>query len=415
MAKAVVGLVALLLVSFQPQEPADKVRALVEQLVSGDIETRDRAQAELIKIGPSALPALRKHLAAADGELKARLEVVIPKLERAERFAHFLAPGPTITLKAKDRPAAEVIAEIAKQAEVPVDGAALPAGTLLSLDADRMSLPAVIDEVCRRHGGIMHQWSATRVCLLPAAYRPRRIFSAGAFHFMPDGFMWSCTRGREDWSSFRLCGLLVGPPGRLPPELKLGLEAVDDKGNKFGATSTRHGLTLGELEWPGERRFCRMVQAWAWPAPALDAAKMTTCRGDLRLTFILGARKILTHKVALSPENFQEGTSIHIGSCVRDGRILRAEYSVMVQVDDERPDQTPGPTWLALHDKNGHRLEGREEAGVTLGDDEKTMRASGVATFDLPEGFEPVSIDVMEAADFEEIRIPFDLGEVRLR
>jgi len=410
------GLAAMLALPLFAQDPPDKVKSLVEKLVSEDIETRDRAQAELIKLGPSALPALRKYLAAAEGELKARLEIVIPKLERAERFAHFLAPGPTITLKAKDRPAAEVIAEIAKQAEVPVDTAALPAGTLLSLDADRMSLPAAIDEVCRRHGGIMHQWSATRVRLLRAPYRARRIFSAGAFHFIPDGFSWSVARGAGDrYGSIRLWGLLVGPPGRLPPELRLGLEAVDEKGNKFGATSTERGLTLGELEWPGEGRFCRLVQAGAWPAPALDAAKMTTCRGDLRLTFILGARKILTHKVAPSPENLQEGTSIHIGSCLRDGRILRADYSVMVQVDDEKPDQTPGPTWLALHDKNGRRLEGREEAGLTLGDDEKTMRASGVATFDLPEGFEPVSIDVMEAADFEEIRIPFDLGEVRLR
>ena len=85
---------ALVCILLAPQDAADKVRALVEKLGSEDIETRDGAQAELTKLGPSALPALRKHLDSAEGEVKARLEAVIPKLERAEKLAPFLSPGP---------------------------------------------------------------------------------------------------------------------------------------------------------------------------------------------------------------------------------------------------------------------------------------------------------------------------------
>jgi len=405
---------ALVCILLAPQDAADKVRALVEKLGSEDIETRDGAQAELTKLGPSALPALRKHLDSAEGEVKARLEAVIPKLERAGKLAPFLAPGPTITLKAKDRPAFEVIAEISKQAQVPVDGAALPAGTLVSLDADRMSFPAAIDEVCRRHGGIMHQWSETRVRLLPAPYRPRRIFSAGSFHFMPDGFLWSLTRGREEWSSFRLYGLLVGPPGRLPQEMKVMFESViDDNGTDLGVSSGKRDLTLGELEWPRDRKFCRMVNEWTTVAPAPAATKLKTCRGALRLSIILEGRKLLSREVSSTTESFHDGPSLHVSSCVLNGRRLQFHYSVSIPDEEGKPARLVGPTWLALHDKSGRRLEGREQAGPAFAGG--GFHATGDATFDLPEGFEPVSIDLMEATDFEEVRIPFDLGEVRLK
>src|SRR5688572_17361422 len=97
------------------QESRVKVDELVEKLGSEEVAVREAAQAELLKAGPAVLPALRTHHAAAAGERRERLRALIVKLERVERLARFMSPGPTVTLKCKDRPAAEVLGDVSRQ------------------------------------------------------------------------------------------------------------------------------------------------------------------------------------------------------------------------------------------------------------------------------------------------------------
>jgi len=53
------------------------VARLVDQLGSDEIDVRERAESELVKLGRPALAELRKSLAAAKDEPKARLERVV--------------------------------------------------------------------------------------------------------------------------------------------------------------------------------------------------------------------------------------------------------------------------------------------------------------------------------------------------
>ncbi len=63
--------------------------ALIRGLSSDDIEARESAAAELIKLGAPALAPMKRALAAAEGERKARLQELIVKIEREERRKGF--------------------------------------------------------------------------------------------------------------------------------------------------------------------------------------------------------------------------------------------------------------------------------------------------------------------------------------
>lgn len=424
------------------QEPADKVRELVEKLGSEEIAVRDQAQGDLIKLEPAALPAIRKHLAKAEGELKVRLQTIVRKIERDERIARIMAPGPVVTLRVKDRPASEVLTEISRQAGVTVEPCDLPAGTLLSLEADRLSLPAVIDKVCRQHGGITPQWYDSRIRVLPGSYRKLLAFDAGPFRFIPAGFEWSVGRTGDDYhAALVFKGVVIGPPGRMPPLARLDFEeAIDDQGVDLGVTKS-WGLSLDAVEWPDASRvdhdLSRMVSRRTVKSPRLEAEKLLKCRGAVRLTFIYGSKRIATVEArvktkreweaiakAAEKQESESRSGLVIDRCVRVGRTLRLDYRAyhLATVRDDPDAPSVGPTWLALHDASGRRLEGVNELDVDYGfvHGSHTLRgteqrAEGTLRFNLPEGFEPATLDLMEGTDLEEVRIPFDLGEVPLK
>lgn len=61
----------------------DNVDGLVERLSDESAVERDKAQKELMELGRTALPQIRKHLEATrDAEVKARLEAVVVHLTK---------------------------------------------------------------------------------------------------------------------------------------------------------------------------------------------------------------------------------------------------------------------------------------------------------------------------------------------
>ena len=54
-----------------------KVAKLIDALGGDDVEVREAAEAELVKAGRPALAAVRKAIASADAETKARLQRVV--------------------------------------------------------------------------------------------------------------------------------------------------------------------------------------------------------------------------------------------------------------------------------------------------------------------------------------------------
>src|SRR5688572_32949999 len=99
-----------------PTQDADaeftaKVVALADQMRTGPAPGRKKAEEELLKLGPRAVPVLRKEIDKSEGEFRVRLEGVILKIERESRRR--AAQGKTLDLKiaAEKRPLKELAAE----------------------------------------------------------------------------------------------------------------------------------------------------------------------------------------------------------------------------------------------------------------------------------------------------------------
>ena len=67
----------LLAASFGFAQDDARVAKLIDELGGDDVEARESAETELVKLGRPALPAVRKAIAKADSEVKGRLERVV--------------------------------------------------------------------------------------------------------------------------------------------------------------------------------------------------------------------------------------------------------------------------------------------------------------------------------------------------
>ncbi len=63
--------------------------ALIRSLSSDDIDVRAQAAAGLVKLGEPAIQPMKKALASAEGEMRARLQELIATVEREERRKNF--------------------------------------------------------------------------------------------------------------------------------------------------------------------------------------------------------------------------------------------------------------------------------------------------------------------------------------
>jgi hypothetical protein len=94
----------------------EPIAKLIEKLGVRDYKTREAAGKVLETRGVEALPELRKALGAVtDAEVRRRLQGMVDKLERIQ----VLSPK-RVTIKAKDRPVREIIADIARQTGYPM-------------------------------------------------------------------------------------------------------------------------------------------------------------------------------------------------------------------------------------------------------------------------------------------------------
>lgn len=78
-------LMAALLAPQQDEDLAKKIDALVRDLGAEDFETREKATAELKKIGKPAIPALKKAAESEDAEVKVRAKALLEEFARAEK------------------------------------------------------------------------------------------------------------------------------------------------------------------------------------------------------------------------------------------------------------------------------------------------------------------------------------------
>ncbi|HEV3146460.1 MAG TPA: HEAT repeat domain-containing protein, partial [Gemmataceae bacterium] len=147
--------VGLALGDNKPRQPAPAdvpVEKLIEQLGNKDYKAREAASKALEAKGEAALDAMRKAAAGANNpEVRRRLDILITNVDRMI----ILAPK-RITLKVKDKPMQEVVAEVAKQSgyKMQLQGAQQQ---LVTLDFDKATFWQVMDRICMEAGLVMYQ------------------------------------------------------------------------------------------------------------------------------------------------------------------------------------------------------------------------------------------------------------------
>lgn len=154
----VMAVVAWLLVlqTAAPQDDLEKrVAELVGRLNEASIEAREQVVEDLVRLGPAAVPALRRAAASLDGEARGRLDAALRTLALAEALHRTLPPLRRVTLDVRNRPARDVLEEIGRQAGLRLAFEdELIGRTPITLALKGATPLEALDLACRRESGL---------------------------------------------------------------------------------------------------------------------------------------------------------------------------------------------------------------------------------------------------------------------
>jgi hypothetical protein len=127
------------------------VRELLRRLEDDSAESREKAQKELGALGEAALPDLREVIdsPSSSGELKLRASAAIRDIELAVKSAKVYREPKRLTLRADGTMLRETLDEIARQAGVAIDSAAVDGAARVTLDVKDATLMEVLYLLCR--------------------------------------------------------------------------------------------------------------------------------------------------------------------------------------------------------------------------------------------------------------------------
>lgn len=126
-----------------------RVKALIVDLGSDDAETRERATAALIAVGPPAEKLLEGALETSDAEVRARARQALDAIRVEKR----IGPSAWIALPAKETALAEAFEDLARQAGRKLDASAVDlAGRTAPGGLGRMPIWEALDRLARAGG-----------------------------------------------------------------------------------------------------------------------------------------------------------------------------------------------------------------------------------------------------------------------
>jgi len=394
------------------QDPADKVKALIEKLGSDDIEVRAAAQKELTIVGRPALPALNKSLASASGEHKQQLQVVI------EQITAFGTP-PLITLEAQDRPLREIAGDLERQTGIPVriDGAI--AEVKVSVAARRATIWKVVEDLCRAHGVVMYRFANDTIEIYPSKFRPLPCVDQAGMRFFIDRFIWES--GNLIPGLIRVHGGLLMPPGARVLWMQLTVEELTDDTGKNVAELPQGGgyfMSSGDRYLPHSRRFFfpaafhPVVQC----APSLEAVKIVRFRGSVRVR-LASVERVLT--AIRDPLDRPSTPSPDASPCLgidrwdRNGGHLRIRLTAGWDKEDTEALASKGGLNLYLRLKDGHWMT--PQYWISGPADRGADRKPIIADFNIPPDAVPTSLELVAPESVVEVQIPFEFKDIPLR
>jgi hypothetical protein len=404
------------------QDPADKVRALVEKLGSENIEERETAAKELIGIGFRALPALSDASAQSRGETKILIDRVIG------RISAFGAPV-EVSIQATDRPLREIVAELERRTLIPFRLVGAAAEAKVTLTVKDGVVWKVVEDICRSRGDLMYRFVDDVIEIYPSPFRSLPSADAHGMRFFIDRFIWDGGWEKHP-GHFREHAALLVPRGARVVWVGFKVdELTDDKGNnwakepEFGAG---FGGPLRPVEpdgfqaLPTSRKILYpfYIHRSNQPPPAEDCAKIARLRGRVEVALAEGLQRIAAISDPLSRPSTpakEELPSLGIPLWKIEAGVLYIRYTAVWNADAERDLWYRLKPLLVLNEKGGDwQVSPRWYSWSKLSAKEVDRR-DNMASFRWPEGSSAVSLDLVGPHPLVKYEIPFDFRDIPLR
>lgn len=174
----------LLLILCLAQEP-EEVQRNIDALSSESLESRTKAHAKLQKSGSDALPLLRKALAAADADLRARLHQIISEIERVElERKHDARNRPKalrlVTVDLENISLGDAMRKLGKEHSFNYEFEQKLAAKPVSLRVKSMPLLEALDKMVKPLGLYVSHFWLPKIELDSTKSRPSRVYTPGA-------------------------------------------------------------------------------------------------------------------------------------------------------------------------------------------------------------------------------------------
>lgn len=397
-----------LLILLAPQDPADRVRSLVQKLESEEIAEREVAVRDLKRIGTPALPKLREMLPGCKGETHVRVQRVI------EHVMAFGTP-PLISLKAADRPLREIVADLERQSGIPFRLIGGAADAKVSVAADETIVWKVIEDLCRARGDLMYRFKNDAIEIYPSKFRALPTVDVAGLRFIVDRFIWN---QNQFWQN----GALLVPPGARVVRINFKLEeSVDDLGND-PMKDPRHRMEPiidGFHAYPGKSKF--VYPFWFnrlnGRAPALEAAKIVRCRGQVEV-WLAGGERILDG----IPEPLGKPSSPAREEVPNLGVTAWRRKEGWLQIHVAASWDEPSVRFLGhkvsplviLRLKDGSWMTPANWYAQSSLSPNEVRRVDNILNFELPEGAAVSALELVAPHPVVTVEMPFDFRDIPL-
>jgi hypothetical protein len=307
-----------------PSARVPAIEPFIQQLGDRNFRVRDAAAKAILAHGPRVMPALQKAKSYPDTEVRRRVNELYAQLERMAA----LTPK-EVTLHVTDKPAKEVLAELARQTGYKI---VMPDGSppeqskkLQSFHFDKLHFWQAVDQICEAGGlTLLNNGDETFRLAYQDGYVPFRSYD-GTFKVMATGFHYNRNndfsaiprnrglQGQNNYESLQINFLIAVEP-RLPL-LKVGrvrLTVAEDEDKRSMLLNGNGGYNPwdGEYYYGGSRRsYIMNASAWlTWPAKSARTVK--TLKGIIPVTLLSEQRPtVVTDKLQAA-----KGQKFHVGS-----------------------------------------------------------------------------------------------------
>lgn len=352
--------------------PAPEVERLIEQLGDRRPQARESASKALAAFGPEVLPALRRAMADADPEVRRRLGLLIDAKETAARIA-----PKRVTLKARGKPMAELVADLARQTGYKIElSAETPDRENQVFDIDIDNLP--FWEALRKlsvEGGLVlqpyYRQDGQLTLQSQDRYEPY-VHHEGIFRVAATGFFYnrqvqfaavprdSAVEGqRTERLSFSL-SVTVEPRLRM---LSVGpvqiIEATDEHGNSLRLPEADRQAMFRHDGYKTLSQNASVSLAF----PDRQARRVKRLRGSIPVTVLLEERPDLVVDKVLSAKNetVKSGTvELTVEEATEEKEGTRRTYKIKMRLRDTDKNNTLGVRYaldqrLELQDAKGNK------------------------------------------------------------